>query len=1047
LLFRIATLLLFIPQMSGQFQCEQIYARVFKDPSSHGGFVLSKVIAGRLYSNGIYVGTYDFDSLKYDNGNGSAWLEVNGIPFTSDPDNPDAKYSLDNGEALLDGLCSGGFYTGPDVEKKVNNEPDLSRLKPKAVAGSPPAAGQAAGFYISGDFNGDGVPDNAQSANGKVIVSIYNSAGQVAATHTYVVGEASGQILAGDFNGDGKGDLAVVVTSSESAQGSIAILLGNGGGTFSAPVNYPAGSYPSPLAMGDFNKDGKLDLAVGGETGSTAASIAGSVSILLGKGDGTFSAGSSYSVGKAPQSMVATDFNGDGNVDLAVLDPGVTSTGASLWVLLGNGDGTFRTPIGGLSGTGQGSLAYADYNQDGKPDILVGDFDFSAIGALAGNGDGSFQAVQMSVAAAQPASVAALALGDGTTAIFTGDALTGNLVYGLTDTAGNMPWPSMQTLGIQPGGVTLADLNGDGKPDIIWTDLGGSAVYILLNSGNGIPLAPVSYAVGSSPAATAVADVNGDGKPDLIVQDANGIEVLLGTGNGAFGKPQASGASGQLPASAIAVGDFNGDGKRDVAALTPNGGVSILLGNGAGTFTAGTSVQIPGGSMAASLVAVDFNLDGKLDLAVSYNPQNGGQAGSVMVLLGDGEGGFQTSSTLTLPGTAGGLAAADLNNDGKPDLLARSYAPNSIQVALGKGDGTFQALATVRTATAGPGIVVTDLTGNGHEDLVLSDCCGLSEASFLYGKGDGTFEAEVQFPSGSNPQFIAAADLAGDGRPDLAIAGYALNKGTLVLGRSVFGAATNSLTVLSAAGGVSALAPGSLASSYGSDLYTGQPVSPGLPWPSSSGGTKVTIMDSGGTSTAGLLTYLSTGQVNFEIPDSVATGAATVTVTASDGTTKPCVVPPAGCRCATVTVTASDGTTTTGQVTLTPMAPSLFTLNSANLAAAYATCVSSSGAQTSETPFQLVNGALTAQALNLGACSQTVLELYGTGLDKATAAGVQVTIGGLASTVLYAGPGGGFPGLDQVNVLIPMSLIGAGSVKVALTAGGMTANTVNITVQ
>jgi uncharacterized protein (TIGR03437 family) len=395
-----------------------------------------------------------------------------------------------------------------------------------------------------------------------------------------------------------------------------------------------------------------------------------------------------------------------------------------------------------------------------------------------------------------------------------------------------------------------------------------------------------------------------------------------------------------------------------------------------------------------------------------------------MVLLGDGKAGFQASSTLTLPGTAGGLAAADLDNDGKPDLMARSYAPNSIQVALGKGDGTFQAMATVQTATAGPGITVADLNGDGNKDLALSDCCGLSEASYLFGNGDGTFQAEVQFPSGSNPQFIAAADLDGDGMPDLAIAGYALNKGTLVLGRNVFGAAaTGSLTVLSAAAGVATLAPGSLASSYGSDLYTGQPVSPGLPWPTSSGGTKVTIVDSSGASTAGLLTYVSAGQVNFEIPDSVATGAATVTVT------------------------SGDGTTTTGQVTLTTLAPSLFTLNAANLAAAYATCVSSSGAQTSETPFQVVNGALTAQTLNLGACSETVLELYGTGLDKATAAGVQVTIGGAASTVLYAGPGGGFPGLDQINVLIPQSLVGAGNVKVVLSAGGMTANTVNVTVQ
>jgi uncharacterized protein (TIGR03437 family) len=100
-----------------------------------------------------------------------------------------------------------------------------------------------------------------------------------------------------------------------------------------------------------------------------------------------------------------------------------------------------------------------------------------------------------------------------------------------------------------------------------------------------------------------------------------------------------------------------------------------------------------------------------------------------------------------------------------------------------------------------------------------------------------------------------------------------------------------------------------------------------------------------------------------------------------------------------------------------------------------------------ETPFQVSNGAIVAQALNLGSCSTTVLELYGTGLDAATVAGTKVTLNGAAATVLYAGPGGGFPGLDQINVVIPNSLAGAGSISVVLTAGGAASNTVNVTVQ
>lgn len=163
--------------------------------------------------------------------------------------------------------------------------------------------------------------------------------------------------------------------------------------------------------------------------------------------------------------------------------------------------------------------------------------------------------------------------------------------------------------------------------------------------------------------------------------------------------------------------------------------------------------------------------------------------------------------------------------------------------------------------------------------------------------------------------------------------------------------------------------------------------------------------------------------MNFQIPDSVATGAATVGIV------------------------SGDGTTSNAHVTLAPFAPALFTLNTANLAAAVAVCVSASGEQTTEYPYQVVNGAIVAQPLNLGACAQTVLLLYGTGFDQGSASDVQVTIGGVALPPLFAGPQTVYPGLDQINVTIPQSLAGRGSVTVAISAGGTASNSVNLTIQ
>src|SRR2546429_1076470 len=180
-----------------------------------------------------------------------------------------------------------------------------------------------------------------------------------AAARTFDAGKGAWSLAVGDFNGDGKPDLAVAnhacSNCSSAFSGSFSVLLGNGDGTFQSAVNYDAGTDPVSVAVGDFNGDGKPDLAVV-NSGST------NVALLLGKGDGTFQSAVNYDTSTSPNSVAVGDFNGDGKLDLVV-------GGSTVSVLLGNGDGTFQAAVN--SGTGGGSIAVGDLDEDGKLDVAV----------------------------------------------------------------------------------------------------------------------------------------------------------------------------------------------------------------------------------------------------------------------------------------------------------------------------------------------------------------------------------------------------------------------------------------------------------------------------------------------------------------------------------------------------------------------------------------------------------------------------------------------------------------------------------------------------
>jgi len=411
--------------------------------------------------------------------------------------------------------------------------------------------------------------------------------------------------------------------------------------SFTAPVVYNSGGEGAQrVAVADVNGDGKLDLVVTNECANSKSCASGSVSVLLGNGDGTFRAAVSYASGGSgtPNSVVVADVNGDGKPDLLVAntcDPNNNCSTGSVAVLRGKGDGTFQTAVNyyGSGGWGADSLVVADVNGDGKPDLVVMNLalcgpppcGLGQVGVLLGNGDGTFQAAR----------------------IYDSGAYWGYA-------------------------VAVADVNGDGKPDLVVVSgsttvcetCGVSTFGILLGNGDGTFKPVVTYDLfpdDGSQMSVAVADVNGDGKPDVMVasQCAPGscssnsaVSVLLGKGDGTFQSP-AIYDSGGVSTTSVAVADVNRDGKPDLVVASNNpfsyfycgsmcerGQAAVLLGNGDGTFQ-GPVTYDSDAYFSDAIAVADVNGDGKPDLvvvnlcAVSKNCNGAGftNRGAVSVLI------------------------------------------------------------------------------------------------------------------------------------------------------------------------------------------------------------------------------------------------------------------------------------------------------------------------------------------------------------------------------------------------------------------------------
>jgi hypothetical protein len=600
----------------------------------------------------------------------------------------------------------------------------------------------------------------------------------------------------GDFNNDGKLDLVTANSGiyESSSSNSISVLLGNGNGTFATAVTYETGGCtPTSVLVGDFNGDGKLDIAVGDQVqGNSCSTSGGLISVLLGNGDGTFQPPilTLTSNSTEPNHMVMGDFNRDGKLDVMF----TTAFGDTLFVALGNGNGTFQTPL--PAGTGSyylSSLAVGDFNGDGKLDVAASVSFYNPTGGgyivALGNGDGSFETALQYNAGDDPDGIV---VGD-----FNGDgkadlALVSycsptlfcnnggyagfvSILLGLGDgtfrNVGSFP------AGLSPQAVITADLNGDGNADLAVVNR--DAVIVFLGKGNGTFDSGSLFAGNDAPISVLAGDFNGDHKLDLILGNGadNTVSYLQGVGNGSFVAEEdfVSGGNG-LPTS-VTSGDFNGDGKLDLAVANTcnpgsiyhcnNGVISILLGKGDGTFKAAVNYRV--GIDPQSVVTADFDHDGKLDLAVVNYCTTLNRCvppGTLAILLGNGDGTFQGAVSYTVQTQAMAAVVGDFNNDGNLDVAVANAGSNSVSVLLGNGDGTFQK-AINSTAFGAFAIAAGDFNHDGRLDLVTADGGGVD---VLLGNGDGTFQTPVAIAVNPQTKSVQVADVNGDGNLDLAVA-------------------------------------------------------------------------------------------------------------------------------------------------------------------------------------------------------------------------------------------------------------------------------------
>jgi uncharacterized membrane protein len=492
-------------------------------------------------------------------------------------------------------------------------------------------------------------------------------------------------VATGDFNGDGIPDLAIGNTSSNS----VTILLGKGDGTFAASaVSPPTGNYPWSIVVADFNGDGNADLAVANVNSNT-------VSILLGNGDGTFAGGTTPATGSYPKSIAVGDFNGDGITDLAVAN----LLGNSATILLGNGDGTFSTsPVSPQTGSQPFSIAVADFNGDGIKDLAATNAASNTMTILLGNGDGTF------TLAASP------------------------------------------TTGSDPGTFAVGDFNGDGKVDLVVSNHYNNYLTVLLGNGDGTFIAAANAPAGSSPWGVAAANFNRNGNPGVAVANSgNNTVTVLASQLTQTATATAGGISPLGSGVHLVDASYSGDS---------NYNSSVSSTTGLTTRSAAPTVLV-----TPSLSSITTAQALTVTVAVSGGSGNPAPTGSVTLTSGD----YSSAAMVLTSGSATIIIPAGLLAPGT-DTLTASYVPDAMS-AYNSASGSSS--VSVIAATTAPAVLLSVPNHTYGDALFMVAATSNSTGAFTYSvlSGPATIAGSLVTLTGAGTVVLQATQAA--------IAGYA----------------------------------------------------------------------------------------------------------------------------------------------------------------------------------------------------------------------------------------------------------------------------------
>jgi len=624
------------------------------------------------------------------------------------------------------------------------------------------AAGNAPVAVVAGDIDKDGKTDlvAVNSGSNNIGAFIQNfSLGKMEAQVTYATGNSPQGAAIGDLNFDGRADVAVAC----SAAGVLNVFYQDSSGVLATPATaYPAGNGARSVAIGDFNKDGRKDAVV-------ANSGANTVSLFLQNNmTAVLELNCTVATGATPWVVAAADIDFDGSDEVIVLNKGDSNISVynynmskGLEFLEAHATGT--TPV---------SMAIGDVNQDGRLDVVVAESAGTSIGILTQNSTGGLNArVGMALAAA-PSSVAVGDVSyDGRNDIVVAIPSINNVSLFYQNTDGTFTEPDTYAVGTNPQAVIVADLNYDGKKDVGAANNGDGTVGVLAlrPTAPGTMPAVVTTNSGTSPHSVDTGQLNGDGMTDFGVALWNGNQFSVFTQNKNGLMNAAVGYQASTGCVDVEFGDFNLDGRTDAVTTSwYDDEVSVFMANTQGTFD--TRVAYPLGVAAAMVATGDFNSDGLIDFVTANHGAFISTEKNISVFYNNASsGGFDGPINYSCGAVPTGIAAGDINNDGRTDLVVSNQNDDNLGMYYQNVSGVLDPMIVLSAGNAPIGVAVGDVSSDGVNDIVTVHGGGNTLGVYL-GNADGTMATSaVIYSTGTSPYLVTTGDVNSDGRTDVIV--------------------------------------------------------------------------------------------------------------------------------------------------------------------------------------------------------------------------------------------------------------------------------------